>query len=105
VREGEKNGTAPTDSEKREMEKIINNAVRALNMSATSVYILADGGNTYRECIKRISNDTTDAQEFESLFGVTTDVVEIILEREMLNEPILDVIVQNSKNTVDTPFV
>ena len=105
VREGEKNGTAPTDSEKREMEKIINNAVRALNMSVTSVYILADGGNNYRECIEQIASSTEDAQEFEELFGVSPSIVEIILDREMLNEPILDVIVQNSKNTVDTPFV
>jgi len=105
IREGETKGRTPTDSEKRELEKIINNAVRALNMSATSVYILAEGGNSYRECIKRIANNATDASEFEELFGVTTDVVEIILDRELLNEPILDVIVQNSQNTVDSPFV
>ena len=105
VREGATASRSPTDSEKRELEKIINNAVRALNMSATSVYILAEGGNTYRECIERISNNNVDAQEFEDLFGVGTDVVEIILDREMLNEPILDVIVQNSRKPVDTPFV
>jgi hypothetical protein len=74
-------------------------------MSATSVYILANGGNTYRDCIERIASNADDAQEFEELFGVSADVVEIILDREMLNEPILDVIVQNSKNTVDSPFV
>jgi len=105
VREGGSTGRTPTDSEKREMEKIINNAVRALNMSATSVYILANGGNTYRECIERIGDNSVDAQEFEELFGVTTDIVKVILDREMLNEPILDVIVQNSQNTVDSPFV
>jgi hypothetical protein len=105
VRDGEQTNRKPTDSEKRELEKIINNAVRALNMSATSVYILANGGNTYRDCIERIASNADDAQEFEELFGVSADVVEIILDREMLNEPILDVIVQNSKNTVDSPFV
>jgi hypothetical protein len=105
VREGEKTNRQPTDSEKRELEKIINNAVRALNMSATSVYILADGGNTYRECIERINNNTEDACEFEELFGVTPQVVKVILDRDLLNEPILDVIVQNSKNVVDSPFV
>jgi hypothetical protein len=105
IREGEQNSRTPTDAEKRELEKIINNAVRALNMSATSVFNLAGNGNTYRDCIATISSDTEDAQEFEELFGVSTDVVEIILGREMLNEPILDVIVQNSKNIVDTPFV
>lgn len=105
IHEGGKEGHQPTDTEKRELEKIINNAVRALNMSATSVYNLAGAGNTYRDCIKMISSDAEDAQEFEELFGVPTSVVTIILDREMLNEPILDVIVQNSKNTVDTPFV
>ena len=105
IREGDQKDRKPTDSEKRELEKIINNAVRALNMSATSVYILANGGNTYRDCIERIASSKEDAHEFEDLFGVTPSIVEIILEREMLNEPILDVIVQNSKNTVDSPFV
>lgn len=105
IREGEKSGRTPTDSEKRALEKIINDAVRALNMSATSVYILAGSGNTYRECINTISNDAEDAREFEELFGVRPSVVETILDRELLNEPILDVIVQNSKNVVDTPFI
>ena len=105
IREGSKSDRKPTDSEKRALEKIINDAVRALNMSATSVYILADGGNTYRECINRIASNIEDAQEFEELFGVTPNVVKVILERELLNEPVLDVIVQNSKNVVDSPFV
>ena len=105
ITEGMQAGRKPTDSEKKALEKIINNAVRALNMSATSVYILAEGGNTYRECISKISKNIEDEQEFEELFGVGTEIVETILDRELLNEPILDVIVQNSKNMVDTPFV
>lgn len=105
ITEGMQAGRKPTDSEKKALEKIINNAVRALNMSATSVYILAEGGNTYRECISKISKNIEDEQEFEELFGVGTEIVETILDRELLNEPILDVIVQNSKNMVDSPFV
>jgi hypothetical protein len=105
IREGSKSNRQPTDSEKRALEKIINDAVRSLNMSATSVYILANGGNTYRECIERIASNTEDAQEFEELFGVTPNIVTVILERDLLNEPVLDVIVQNSKNVVDSPFV
>lgn len=104
IREGEQKDRKPTDAEKRELEKIINNAVRALNMSATSVYELAASGSTYRECISNISNDADDAKEFESLFGVSTDIVNEILDQELLNEPILDVIVQNSKKVVDSPF-
>ena len=105
IREGESTSSGTSDSDKRELEKIINNAVRALNMSATSVFNLAGTGNTYRECISVISKDPEDEEEFEELFGVSTGVVEIILDRELLNEPILDVIVQNSKNTIDSPFV
>ena len=104
IREGEQKDRTPTDAEKRELEKIINNAVRALNMSATSVRSLARSGNTYRECISNISNEADYAEEFESLFGVSTDVVNEILDQELLNEPILDVIVQNSKKVVDSPF-
>lgn len=105
IREGGKSNRTPTDSEKRELEKIINNAVRALNMSATSVYILANGGYTYRECIERIAENPNDAHEFEELFGVAPQIVEVILDREMLNEPILDVIVQNSRKPVDSFFI
>jgi hypothetical protein len=105
VKEGEKSNREPTDEEKRELEKIINAAIRALNMSATSVYNLADGGNSYRECLTLISANDDNEAEFEDLFGVPTSMVEVILDRELLNEPILDVIVQNSKNTVDSPFV
>lgn len=105
IREGTTTERKPTDAEKRELEKIINNAVRALNMSATSVFNLAGTGNTYRDCIATISDDAEDAQEFEDLFGVSTKIVEIILDRNMLNEPILDVIVQNSKKSIDSPFV
>jgi hypothetical protein len=101
VREGGKVNRKPVDGNNRALEKIINDAVRALNLSATSVYFLAGGGDTYRECIKSIASDIDDAQEFEELFGVTPFVVGTILDRELLNEPVLDVIVQNSKNKVD----
>ena len=105
IREGEQKERTVSDADKKNLEKVINNAVRALNMSATSVYILADGGETYRECIERISNDIEESKEFEELFGVKPNIVETILDRQLLNEPVLDVIVQNSKTTVDSPFV
>ena len=105
IREGENKDREPSDEEKRELEKIINNAVRALNMSATSVFNLAGSGDSYKECIEVIGNDEEESMEFEELFGVDTEIVKIILDRELLNEPVLDVIVQNSKNTIDSPFV
>lgn len=105
IKEGGQTNRKPTDNEKRALEKIINDAVRALNMSATSVFNLAGTGNTYKDCINIISSEIEDAKEFEDLFGVSPTIVQTILDRELLNEPILDVIVQNSKNTVDSPFV
>ena len=103
IREGE---TAPklSPSEEARMQKVLNNAIRALNMSATSVFELAGSGETYRECINIIGNDVEDTEEFEELFGVGPAIVESMLDRELLNEPILDVIVQNSKRVVDSPF-
>ena len=93
-----------SDDDRKALEKIINNAVRTLNMSATSVYNLAGAGNSYRQCIKEISKVEEEEKEFEELFGVGTEVVKVLLERELLNEPVLDVIVQNSKNNVESPF-
>ena len=104
IREGDESSRQPTDKEKQELEKIINNAIKALNMSATSVYNLASDGDTYSECIQIISNDQEDAAEFEELFGVSPDFVKVVLERDMLNLPVLDVVVQNSKNNIDSPF-
>jgi hypothetical protein len=95
-----------TDSDVKSAEKIINNAVRALNMSATSVYYLACGGESYRDCITRIDNDTKRDQEFHSLFGVNAQQIIQLLDRRFLNEAILDVIVQNSKpRLVENLFV
>jgi hypothetical protein len=105
ISEGGPESPSLSNSETKAVEKIINDAVRALNMSATSVYELAGDGETYRECIDIIGNNSTDSEEFEELFGVGPTVVETILERELLNEPILDVIVQNSKRVIDSPFV
>lgn len=93
------------DSDIKSAEKIINDAVRSLNMSATSVYYLAMGGESYRECLTIISGNTKMADEFESLFGVDADQVIELLDKNVLNEAILDVIVQNSKpQSVDRLF-
>ena len=93
----------PTDTEKRRAEKIINDAIHALNMSATSVYFLAGEGNSYRECLTKIASDTELAEEFEDLFGIPATAAGTLVHRRVLNEPILDVIVQNSQK-VDNLF-
>lgn len=103
ITEGGDPGKPVQDLTDKAIEKIINNAIHALNMSATSVYNLAFGGETYSECINIIASSLEKSQEFFELFGVTPCTVKLILERNILNEPILDVIVQNSK-IVNTPF-
>ena len=79
-------------------EKTINDAIRSLNMSATSVYHLANlEGESYRECLEIIADNNNLDNEFKELFGVTADNVINLLDNSILNEAILDVVVQNSK--------
>lgn len=79
-------------------EKIINAAIHALNMSATSVFYLAEENcQSYRDCLNSIAKSKKYNAEFVEMFGVTTDNVIALLDGRALNEPILDVIVQNSK--------
>jgi len=92
-----------TDQEKREAEKILNNAVRALNMSATTVYDLANSGDSYNECLDQIEKNILLSKRFESLYGISVKDTKMLLSEGFLNEAILDVIVQNSQ-LVDTPF-
>ena len=90
--EGERE-TAEVDYDRVKLEKILNEAIKALNKSATSVAILAGTGESYRACIELLVKDA----EFVDMFGVDASVVLELLEVGALNEAILDVIVQNSK--------
>jgi hypothetical protein len=85
------------DSEVKNAEKIINDAIRSLNMSATSVYYLAQGGESYRECLELVNDNDNLDNEFTVLFGINSKSVLTLLDNNVLNEAILDVIVQNSK--------
>lgn len=79
-------------------EKIINDAIRSLNMSATSVYHLANlEGESYRECLTLIASKDNLDHEFKELFGISADNVIKLMDNNILNEAILDVVVQNSK--------
>lgn len=93
-----------TDKEKKNIEKIINEAIRSLNMSATSVYDLANGGDSYRACLELICADQRLDLEFHELFGINATDAITLLDHRVLNEAILDVIVQNSK-LIDSMFV
>lgn len=103
IKKGGSTGREATKGEKRDIEKIINEAIRALNMSATSVYDLANGGDGYRECLELIDINSDYDAEFEDLFGVCAADAITLIEHRALNEAILDVVVQNSKK-VDSPF-
>lgn len=101
------NGTDPntlSDKDKKNIEKIINDAIRSLNMSATSVYDLANDGESYRGCLEVIDSNPNLNDEFQSLFGITAGDAITLVDNRALNEAILDVIVQNSK-AVDNIFV
>lgn len=92
-----------TNKEKKNIEKIINDAIRALNMSATSVYDLANGGDSYRNCLEIIESNPNLNNEFQELFGIDASDAITLVDARALNEAILDVIVQNSKS-VDNVF-
>ena len=92
-----------TNKEKKNIEKIINDAIRALNMSATSVYDLANGGDSYRNCLEIIESNPDLNNEFQELFGIDASDAITLVDARALNEAILDVIVQNSKS-VDNVF-
>jgi hypothetical protein len=73
-------------------------------MSATSVYDLANGGESYRGCLELIKSNPELDTEFQELFGIGAGDAIILVDARALNEAILDVIVQNSKS-IDNVFV
>jgi hypothetical protein len=97
------NGRTLSDKEKKDVEKTINDAIRSLNMSATSVRDLANGGDSYRECLELIKDDVDLDNEFVGLFGISAENAIRLIEHRILNEAILDVVVQNSLR-VDVMF-
>lgn len=99
-----KNSITP-DVEKKSRENIIRKVVQAINMSATSVQSLAGWGvNTYRGCLDIIKNDTSRNKEFNEIYGADPTVVEKLLDKGLLNENMLDLIVEQSKNSIRSPF-
>jgi len=99
VKEGVKNKKHElTDKEKQQAEAVINAAIKAINMSATSVYHLANlEGESYRGCLEIISQDKELDIEFIDFYGISAEQALQLLNLKVLNEAILDVIVQNSK--------
>lgn len=93
-------GTKESDDaakEQKELEKILNEAIRTINRSATTVYNLVMEGSSYRGCLEHIIKNKTAYNEFEEFYGVTVEDVIVLLDEQILNAPLLDVIVQNSR--------
>ena len=86
-----------TDKEKRAAEKIIAEAISKINGSATTIYYLANGGDTFREVLVLISNNSAFNVEFEEFYGITAEEAIRVLDEGALDELILDTIVQNSQ--------
>lgn len=94
-----------SDVEKKSRENIIRKVVQAINMSATSVQSLAGWSvNTYRGCLDIIKNDTSRNKEFNEIYGADPIVVEKLLDKGLLSENMLDLIVEQSKNSIRSPF-
>ena len=89
----------PEDEKARkELEKILNTAVRSINRSATTVYNIAGAGDNYRECLELIVANKTYADEYEHFYGIEPGDALYLLDQEVINGPILDIVVQNTKN-------
>jgi len=96
IREGDEKETKQSDKEQKDLQKLIDQVINELNMSATSICFLAKAGETYRECIEIISQNETKASEFKDLFDVEPELVIELLDKGVLNEPMLDVIMKMS---------
>ena len=96
IREGDEKETKQSDKEQKDLQKLIDRVINELNMSATSICFLAKAGETYRECVEIISQNETKASEFKDLFDVEPELVIELLDKGVLNEPMLDVIMKMS---------
>ena len=69
------------------------------------MYFLANGGEGYRNCLDIVASEPNLALEFIEFYGISAMDTAVLLDKRVLNEAILDVIVQNSKpKSVDFLF-
>lgn len=99
IRQGQQKNSKKKDPVLKSIENMINDAVRAINMSATSIYNLVETGDTYRECLELMG--TIESDEFETIVGISPKSVLRLLDNNVLNENLLDVIVKNSQTVED----
>ena len=96
----DKHNRTKTDEEKRvrQMEILLNQAIKTLNRSATTVRNMTMGGDNYRQCIENVILNTNATKEFLEIYSVEPKGILWLLDQDVLNTPLLDVIVQHSKN-------
>ena len=83
-----------SDKDKNSLGKIIKDAIKNINRSATTVYDFANGGGTFKECLDIIETNNNISQSFEEMYGVSpTDIKQLI---QYLQEHFLDICVNNS---------
>lgn len=83
-----------SDKDKNSLGKIIKDAIKNINRSATTVYDFANGGGTFKECLDIIETDNNTAQSFEEMYGVGPKDIKQLLP--YLQEHFLDICVNNS---------
>lgn len=93
---------AKKDKDQKEMEKLVNQAIRSINRSALTVYNMAMGGSDYRDCLVRIGKSDELAEEFADLYGITVTDTMVLVDENVLNVPLLDVVVENGRKVFDT---
>jgi len=81
----------------KDIETIINEAIKTINRSARNVHYLYPSGETYKECLENIIYSAQSSEEFYDFVGIDIEIALMILDKGILNEPILDVVVQNTK--------
>jgi hypothetical protein len=101
ITEGGKNNSALQRTDEKELKNlqaIMNRAIKAINQSATSVALMVLDGDSFQDCIAKIVCDDGLSEEFEDLWGVRPQLVLEVVELGVLNLPILDTLVMLSKN-------
>lgn len=84
-----------SDNEINTINKVIKEAIKNINRSATTVYDYANGGGSFRECLDLIdSKGGYTVKSFEEMYGVSPADVKSLLP--YLQEHFLDICVSNS---------
>lgn len=83
-----------SDKDKNSLGKIIKDAIKNVNRSATTVYDYANGGKTFGECLDIIQLNDYASQNFEEMYGISPSDIKQLLP--YLQAHFLDICVGNS---------